>query len=447
MTFIALPAPLVSIETIAAAWPRTSLVAWATGEIGVVGVGSARELRGYGASRFADIVSAANRIRIGAVVGNPSWTPRLLGGFAFAPGAAAQEPWSEFGDAWFALPRWTYSNAGWLVLAVDANDARDHARWHSELATFRGCFARPFRPQPPPAVVDVDAGNPDDWRRCVRDIVSAISQGKCAKIVAARRARVTLASDIRSEDLLAELTAQQSDCTRLLVRPNHGASLVAATPERLVRLTGTRVECDALAGSHPRSSDVLQRPRDEATLLASGKDRQEHALVVDAIVAALRELGGTVESRSEPTIRALRHVLHLHTPISARLAAKRHVLELVAKLHPTPAMGGTPTRAATAWIAEHESARGWYASPVGWFDLEGNGEFAVAIRCGLVPHRPCQASDNPGRAGVRATPAEGVRRWIDIWAGAGIVAGSDPDRELAETEVKLRAILGALGVA
>ena len=100
------------------------------------------------------------------------------------------------------------------------------------------------------------------------------------------------------------------------------------------------------------------------------------------------------------------------------------MLELVAALHPTPAVGGTPTRAATEWIAAHEPARGWYASPVGWFDLDGNGELAVAIRSGVI-------------AGDRA----------HLFAGAGIVAGSDPDRELAETDAKLRAMLGALGVA
>src|SRR5262249_36149305 len=113
------------------------------------------------------------------------------------------------------------------------------------------------------------------------------------------------------------------------------------------------------------------------------------------------------------------------TPFRARLREPRHVLELVARLHPTPAVGGTPRELAIDWIRSREPvARGWYAAPVGWFDLEGNGEIAVAIRSGVL-------------AGNRA----------HLWAGAGIVAGSDPDRELAETEIKLRAMLGALGVA
>jgi salicylate biosynthesis isochorismate synthase len=194
--------------------------------------------------------------------------------------------------------------------------------------------------------------------------------------------------------------------------------LVAATPERLVRVAGANVSCDALAGS-------IARGLDEATsLLASAKDRNEHALVVDAIASTLRGLGATVEAAAEPGLRTLRHVVHLHTPITARLPQRRHVLELAAALHPTPAMGGTPTQVATRWIAEREDARGWYASPVGWFDLDGNGELAVAIRSGVVDGEHAH-----------------------LYAGSGIVAGSDPDRELAETDVKLRAMLGALGVA
>jgi len=419
LTFIALPVPVVSAPALVAAWRSAPIVAWTSGATSMVGVGIARELRGTGSARFADVIDAARTIEVGTVVGHRDWVPRILGGVAFAPGAADRAPWTGFGDAWFALPRWTYTNDGWLVLAVDAREARNDARWHDELAAFRvGPFAGAFAQRPQPAMTRIEPGDAELWRDSVRAITSAIARGDYAKVVAARRALVTLAGDARPADLLAELDARHGECARLLVRPPNAATLVAATPERLVRVAGTHVECDALAGSQPRSD------RDDASaLLASGKDRREHALVVDAIVTALTGLGARVDAKGEPGIRTLRHVLHLHTPITATLAEKRHVLELVAALHPTPAMGGTPTELATEWIAEHEPARGWYASPVGWFDLDGNGEFAVAIRCGLL-------------TGDR----------VNVWAGAGIVAGSDPDRELAETDVKLRAMLGALGV-
>lgn len=427
ITCIALPVAPCADAAVVAAWPSAPMVVWSSGDSIVVGIGVARELRGHGNTRYADIIANARRIQVGAAIGHPTWVPRIFGGVAFAPGAAEHAPWRGFGDAWFALPRWTYSGDGWLVLAVDADDARDSKRWHDELDAFQVAVSSRFEKQPPPAIAAIDSDDPEAWRRNVESIVSAIAHGDCAKVVAARHAQVTLTRSIRTADLLAELTSQHEECTRLLVRPGETATLIAATPERLIRLIDTRVECDALAGSQPRAS-AATLASDQAVLLASAKDRREHALVVEAIVAQLQHLGGVVEVQRDPMIRALRHVLHLHTPITARLAEKRHILELVEALHPTPAMGGTPTDAATAWIAAHEPARGWYASPVGWFDLEGNGEFAVAIRCGLV------------------TRDQGMRSWIDVWAGAGIVAGSDPDRELEETEVKLRAILGALGV-
>jgi isochorismate synthase EntC len=189
-----------------------------------------------------------------------------------------------------------------------------------------------------------------------------------------------------------------------------------------------RVEPQALSAAEWRGGSIERLgPRtgdaQADALRASGKDRREHDLVVRAIADALAAAGADVALPAEPSVRELRHVLHLHTPIRATLREPRHVLELAARLHPTPAVGGTPTAEAVAWIAAREpTPRGWYAAPVGWFDLDGDGELAVAIRSGLL-------------AGPR----------VHLWAGAGIVAGSDPDRELAETDVKLRAMLGALG--
>lgn len=418
LTCIALPVPQVAAAAIIGAWRSAPVVAWSSGEAALVGVGIARELRGTGESRFSDVIGGAKQIELSHVVGHRSWVPRLFGGLAFAPGAADRAPWAGFGDAWFALPRWTYGG-GWLVLAVDAREAKQDARWHEELAAFRVAIGNGFAARPQPAMLKIDPGDTETWRSYVRAITDAISRGDCEKIVAARHAVVTLAGEARPADLFSELDERHADCARVLVRPPNAGTLVAATPERLVRVDGTKVSCDALAGSIARgAADAAQ------TLLASAKDRNEHALVVDAIASALRGFGADVHVPMEPGLRTLRHIIHLHTPIRAELGERRHVLELAAALHPTPAMGGTPTRVATRWIAEREAARGWYASPVGWFDLEGNGELAVAIRSGVV---------------------EGDHAYL--YAGSGIVAGSDPDRELAETDVKLRAMLGALGVS
>ncbi len=444
LSFIAVPAPITSAAAIIDAFRDQPRVAWTSGELTLVGVGCARELRGAGVDRWAEIVQAARAIETASAViaGEPaalpalgSARPRLIGGAAFAPGAADRAPWTGFGDAWFVLPRWTYVRDGaraHLVLAVDARDAGNATRWQDELARHRAAFAaRTARSQP--ALVELQRASAAEWRDQVVAITDAIAGDTCSKIVAARTAMIALAGAVRPADLLAALDHRHADCVRVLVQPPNAGTLVAATPERLVRRDGELVWCDALAGTRsiavpdhdPGAPGVRDRIVGDASaeLRASPKDRREHALVVEAIRAALADCVD-VDAPAEPDVRILRHVVHLHTPFRARLGEPRHVLELAARLHPTPAVGGTPREVAVDWIRSREPvARGWYAAPVGWFDLDGNGELAVAIRSGVL-------------AGNRA----------HLWAGAGIVAGSDPDRELAETELKLRAMLGALGV-
>jgi menaquinone-specific isochorismate synthase len=448
LTAIALPAPIGPAAAVVEALRDQPRVAWASGELTLAGVGCARELRGTGAARWDQIVRGARELVFaGAVIaGEPAALsalgvarPRFVGGAAFAPGAADRAPWIGFGDAWFVLPRWSYVRDGAraeLVLAVDGGEAADARRWHDELARLLAGFAAPIgRPQP--ALVELQRASAAEWRDQVVSITDAIARGACSKIVAARTCSVALAGAVRAGDLLAALDHRHADCARVLIQPPGAGALVAATPERLIRRDGDVVCCDALAGTRPIAppgtaaglgDDAAARDRliaeASAELVASHKDRREHDLVVHAIRAALADCA-EVDAPDEPDVRALRHVVHLHTPFRARLREPLHVVELAGRLHPTPAVGGTPRELAIDWIRTREPvARGWYAAPVGWFDLDGNGEFAVAIRSGVL-------------AGNRA----------QLWAGAGIVAGSDPERELAETEIKLRAVLGALGVA
>ena len=454
LTFIALPAPVLPAASIVDEFRDQPLAAWTAHDLTVVGVGIARELRGAGRARWAEVIAGAHAIATatpdpgdeprdtmptlgtephraviaGALAATSALgfaRPRFLGGAAFAPGAAEAAPWRGFGDAWFALPRWTYVHDGaraFLVLAVDARDAERAAKWRDELAIFRAALAGGAIDKKQPPLVEIAPAPAEEWAHQVTAITDAIARGEHQKVVAARTCRVQLSGPVRAAGLLAALDERHGECVRVLIRPPGAAALVAASPERLVRRDGDIVLCDALAGSVANNGDVA---RATAALRASAKDRREHDLVVHAIRAALEDAGAHVEAPAEPAVRTLRHVLHLHTPFRAELRTPRHVLELAARLHPTPAVGGTPQAIATEWIRTHEPApRGWYASPVGWFDLEGNGELAVALRSGVID-------------GSRA----------HLWAGAGIVAGSDPDRELAETEVKLRAMLNALGVA
>jgi isochorismate synthase len=442
LTFIALPAPVTTAAALVDALRDEPRVAWSSSELTLVGIGHARELRGAGPGRWGEIVRGAREVATGGAViaGEPAPVsalgaarPRWIGGAAFAPGAADRAPWVGFGDAWFVLPRWTYVHDGGrahLVLAVDAADAASPARWHDELARLHAALA-PFVARPQPALVELQPASAAEWRDHIVAITDAIARGVCSKIVAARTCTTALAGPVRAADLLAALDQRHADCVRVLIQPPGAGALVAATPERLVKLDGDVVRCDALAGTRsialPDGEPAGARERiiaqASAELVASSKERWEHELVVHALRAALAGCA-EVDAPDQPDVRVLRHVVHLHTPFRARLREPRHLLELAALLHPTPAVGGTPRDVAVDWIRAREPvARGWYAAPVGWFDLEGNGELAVALRSGVL-------------AGNRA----------HLWAGAGIVAGSDPDRELAETEIKLRAMLGALGI-
>jgi isochorismate synthase len=192
---------------------------------------------------------------------------------------------------------------------------------------------------------------------------------------------------------------------------------LGATPERLLAKSGLTIETEAMAGS------VEAGERKQAALLSSSKDLSEHVIVVREIVREIESLCARISFPESPAAHALRDVVHLYTPIHAELAQPCHVLELVERLHPTPAVGGVPRGAAVTWISEHEpNERGYYASPVGWFDEDGNGAFWVGLRSALLD-------------GAHA----------HLYAGAGIVAGSDARQELAETELKLAALKSALG--
>jgi isochorismate synthase len=398
---------------------------WAPRDGGeVAGIGVAAEVRASGPDRFAAIERAAADILSRVVVrdadGAPPWTPRLYGGFAFAPGGADEPPWAGFGDAWFALPRLLYRREGgraWLSVVVPAG-AEDRALAEAERLIAGLSGTRPERAAP--ALRSLRQLDPAVWRERVTGIRAAIADGACEKIVYARRTELELAAPVDARAMLERLDARHPGCFRFAFRRG-GALFAGASPERLVARRGALVESEAMAGSIAGCGAAGAAAR---ALLDSRKDRGEQEVVARALVRALSPLCRELEVAPVPEVRALRDVLHLCTTLRGQLARPLHLLELAEALHPTPAVGGEPTAPALAWIARHEQApRGWYAGPVGWFDADGDGELAVALRSGLV-------------AGDRAY----------AWAGAGIVSESDPDAEYEETGLKQRALLDVLGV-
>ncbi len=216
------------------------------------------------------------------------------------------------------------------------------------------------------------------------------------------------------------MTAREST---IFAITRHGRTFLGATPERLVRVEGRTFRTIALAGSIGRGADPAEDERLAAELLASAKDREEHEVVVEMLRRTLAPLAEELEVAAEPAVVTLRHVQHLATEVRGRLRQQAGILSLVERLHPTPAVGGAPRELALELIAAEERLdRGWYAGPLGWLDRHDDGEFVVAIRSGVV---------------------EDDR--VSLFAGCGIVADSDPDREWAESEMKLEALASALG--
>ncbi|HVF33472.1 MAG TPA: isochorismate synthase [Acidimicrobiales bacterium] len=257
-----------------------------------------------------------------------------------------------------------------------------------------------------------------EWQRTIADAVDAITAGDLEKVVVAREVLVVANRPIVVPDVLERLRALYPACVVFSVD-----GFIGASPELLVERRGRAVRSHPLAGTFPRSGDPHADERLAAELVASRKDQREHRFVIEEIERVLRPRCTSLDVPAAPTIMPLRNVLHLGTEIAGRLAAPAPTaLELVAALHPTPAVAGTPTDRALAWLDAHEGlARGRYAGPVGWMDGNGDGMFAIGIRSAEI-----------------SGPA------ARLFAGVGVVEGSDPRRELVETQLKLQAILAAV---
>ncbi len=264
--------------------------------------------------------------------------------------------------------------------------------------------------------------DPASWCAAVADAVRRIEDGDLAKVVLARDLLVAADVPLDPRRLLGRLVARFPDCWTFAVD-----GLLGATPELLLRRTGSRLSARVLAGTAPRGAGADDARLADA-LLTSAKDRAEHALAVRSLVDALLPFCSDLDVPSDPELLTLANVRHLATDVRGNQrrrgpAAAAGLLDLIGAVHPTAAVCGTPTDRAGALIAELEDMdRGRYAGPVGWLDARGDGEFGLALRC----------AELTGPTSAR------------LFAGCGIVAGSDPAAELAETQAKFAAFRAAL---
>jgi menaquinone-specific isochorismate synthase len=260
-----------------------------------------------------------------------------------------------------------------------------------------------------------------DFPQSVRRALASIAQGQLDKIVLAQVLDITATQPFNLLGSLQNLRDRYPNCYRFSASCGAGATFIGASPERLVAVRDRRLQTEALAGSAPRGRTIAEDEWFAAQLMASDKEAREHQLVIDFITQRLASLDMRAEL-AEPRLLRLSNIQHRHTPITAALPAAGHILDVVGGLHPTPAVAGWPRTIACQHIPQYEDFdRGWYAAPIGWVDTQGNGEFAVGIRSAVL-------KGNQAR----------------LFAGAGIVAGSDPERELNEVQMKLQALLQAL---
>jgi isochorismate synthase len=350
-----------------------------------------------GDDRFATAIEATRAL--------PPWA-RLFAGFAFSPARAAALP-----DAWVVWPRLVVRRrrgATRLTIVVDDTLRFDAIEWVERLLA---AARKPGRASSRRATLTAGA---DDFAARVAAARDRISRGELDKVVLHRQTRVR--HRLPTSAVLRQLARTQPQATRYAFRVN-GRVFLGATPERLVMRRGRRVAADVLAGSLPRTGGAPGR-----SLMKSGKDRAEHELTRCAIDSTLRPFCRTLRDDG-PRVRTLPHIHHLYTAVRGELAANHHVLSLVEALHPTPAVGGVPRAAALRFLSMADSPRLWYGGPIGWFRSDGDGDFRVALRCALLD-------------GDEAT----------LFAGAGIVAGSDPHLEALEVASKERAMAAALGI-
>ncbi|HEX6228395.1 MAG TPA: isochorismate synthase [Solirubrobacterales bacterium] len=399
--------------------------------LGALGV--THEVTSRGSDRFEDAAAECTRVVEGAVVVEPAGLPAgagpvWVGGFAFDPEGASSPTWSSFAPASLILPELSlcrqetdaYATVNLLVSPGD--DPR------SAIAATEARLAG-LRPEPLPLLDPHPTGRPEirssrppgEFERAVGSATERIGRGEMSKVVLAREVQVSAASAHAAAAIFGALREQFPGCFCFCCGTGEAAFL-GASPELLVRRSGAAASSVALAGSIRRSSDPSVDDHLAQQLLRSEKDRREQRIVAERIVRTLRPHAVWVEAAREPEVVKVANIQHLATPVIAQLAEPRTAIELAGMLHPTPAVGGEPWTAAAAAIAELEQMdRGWYAGPVGWMDRTEDGEFCVALRSALLRDRTAH-----------------------LYAGVGVVSGSDPAAELAETEVKLGALLPLL---
>jgi menaquinone-specific isochorismate synthase len=400
-------------------------------QFALAALGVAHEANSRGSDRFRDV--ARECLGGETLVDEPAGLPAgagavWVGGFAFDPKGGSSSPWSSLPPASLVLPELSICrSAERAFLTVNAvvrpgDDPEQRAAAVLARVSSLKDDALPLLDPHPTSRTEISSvRTPGEFERSIAAATERIEVGEMSKVVLAREVLVVAAAAHDPAAVFGAIREQFPSCFCFCCGTAE-AAFIGASPELLLRRSGASVSTVALAGSTRRSSDPAVDDHLGEQLLRSDKDRREHAIVAERIARSLRSHSVWVEAAAEPEIVKVANIQHLATPIVAQLAQPRSAVELAGMLHPTPAVGGEPWPAAGVAIeALEQMDRGWYAGPVGWMDATEDGEFCVALRSALLRDREAH-----------------------LYAGVGVVAGSDPAAELAETEVKLGALLPLL---
>lgn len=395
----------------------------------------------------------------------PSQPIHLIGGFSFTDELDKNKEWSDFDTALFHLPKWlliTQEGQSVLSLVEAFNPNYTVEEWANHFRTKFSKWMERFNPKNlPSSHLDSAKQNefslsgkmfsithsvgPSDretddpqrpktlqsleniqhWKGMIEEAKKQISEQRLKKVVLARKLSIAHEHQPDAHAIVEELLLAYPDCYVFAFNPKGSSYFVGATPERLARFTPTQVETESLAGSTMRGRNSLEDEVLAGQLLNSKKDRLEHNIVIEAIEEDLVPYSERLELSKAPQVKKLPNVQHLYTPISATFKKGISRTNVLKDLHPTPAVGGFPRSEALRFIKEEENFnRGWYASPIGWINSHGVGEFYVAIRSGLIDDHHAH-----------------------LYAGCGIVEDSDPEKEWIETELKLQPMIQAISKA
>lgn len=352
--------------------------------------------------------------------------PVLFGGFSFNPSEERGDEWNGFEEGHFFIPSLMLTKTAdgdyltvnqWAGEADEAEDVLERLKSFSEAFTVSSLMF-----EDDPELTKAEELDVENWLEAIRTATNEMKENQYDKVVLAREVLLSFDGPIPLESVLKKLLTDQTT-SYIFASEQGNKCFIGASPERLIKKTGKSVMSSCLAGSIKRGEDEQEDERLGRELLHDEKNLMEHDFVVKMIHEAFLSSCHDVEKPAGPQLYKTKNVQHLYTPIVGRLKTSASLFDLIEKLHPTPALGGAPQKKAVEVIAELEPmTRGWYAAPIGWIDSRENGEFAVAIRSGLI-------EGNEAR----------------LFAGCGIVEDSDPQSEYEETQIKLKPMISALG--